>query len=472
VLPITAIPRDYLFFGMSTFGRTGGRSEGVQNCGTLILIKGALFPQTNAVKQKRKTGFQISYVTITYRSVFLSVALLLAVAALVTSFAFPDFFNRLVASGELGLGKVMAKVGLAGSGSSPEPGPKQAHFTNIDGTVRVKKANSNIWVQADYAVALDRNDVVQTGPEGIAKLVFTDGTNYAMKPDSLIVIQENSLNAAQQTEVAVQVTTGTVDLATSNITPGSKSQVSVAGNIASFASETAAEVMNNPQKNESAILDKKGSVEVNRDGKSVKLAENEKVTIPAEGEMVKSKVVGPPVLIDPAFNQQVALATGEKTVSFSWSEVPNVRAYHVRISKNQFFNGTQMVFDKMVTDTQVAVPVSEGIYYWEVQSVGEDGKESAESEKPRFTVIRKTSASMTIALEVGEFVQNGHSLLVRGRTEPGATVLVNGQQAFTKGDGTFSHFTSNLPTGENIITVTAQNSRGGISNLSRSVTIQ
>jgi len=424
------------------------------------------------VKQKRKSGFQISYVTITYRSVFLSVGLLLAIAALLMFFAFPDFSNRLIASGELGLGKVLAKVGLAGSSSSPEPGPKQAHFTNIDGTVRVKKANSNIWVQADYALALERNDVVQTGPEGIAKVVFTDGTNYAMKPDSLIVIQENSLNAAQQTEVAVQVTTGTVDLATSSISPGSKSQVSVAGTIASFASDTSAQVVNDPRKDVSAILDKKGSVEISRGAENMKLGENEKATIHAEGEMVKSKVIGPPVLIDPTFNQQVALAVGEKSVAFSWSEVPNVRAYHVRISKNQFFNGTQMVLDKMVTDTQVTVPITEGIYYWEVQSVGEDGKESAESEKPRFSVIRKTNDSVTIALEVGEFVQTGHTILVRGRTEPGAMVLVNGQQAFTKGDGTFSHFTNNLPTGENIITITAQNSRGGVNNVSRSVMIQ
>jgi len=421
------------------------------------------------VKQKRKSGFQISYVTITYRSVFLSAGLLLAIAALLTFFAFPDFSNRLIASGELGIGK---KVGLAGSTSAPEPGPKQAHFTNIDGTVRVKKANSNAWVQADYALALERNDVVQTGPEGIAKIVFTDNTNYAMKPDSLIVIQENSLNAAQQTDVAVQVTTGTVDLATSTISPGSKSQVSVAGTVASFASDTSAQVVNDPRKDVSAILDKKGSVEINRGGENVKLAENEKATIPAEGEIVKSKVIGPPVLIDPTFNQQVALASGEKSVPFLWSLVPNVRAYHVRISKNQFFNGTQMVFDKMVTDTQVTVPVGEGIYYWEVLSVGEDGKESAESEKPRFSVIRKTSASMSIALEVGEFVQTGHTILVRGRTEPGAMVLVNGQQAFTKGDGTFSHFTNNLPTGENIITITAQNSRGGVNNVSRSVMIQ
>jgi hypothetical protein len=426
------------------------------------------------VAQKRKSAFQISYVTITYRSVLLGICLVLALAALVMFFAFPDFSNRLIASGELGLGKVLAKVGLSGSTAGPEPGPQQAHFTNIDGTVRVKKANSSTWVQADYSLALERNDVVQTSPEGLAKVVFTDGTNYTVKPDSLIVIQENSLNDAKQTQVAVQVTTGTVDLATSNMTPGSKSQVSVAGATANIASETSAEVMNDPRHDDHEILAKKGSIVVDRGGQTVPLASNEKVSFKdPESPMVKSKEIGPPVLIDPANLQQVVLATGEKTAMFSWSEVPNVRAYHVRISKTAFFSASSMVFDRKVAApaTQVPVQLSEGTYYWEVQSIGENDKESAESEKPRFTVAYKTGDSPTVALEVGDFIQHGHRIEVRGRTEPGAMVMINRQMAVVKEDGTFFHFTDPLPTGENMITITAQNSKGGSRTIPRSVTI-
>jgi hypothetical protein len=389
------------------------------------------------------------------------------------TFAFPEFSNRLIASAQMGLGKVLAKVGLGASSTGPESGPQQAHFTNIDGTVRVKKANSSNWVQADYSLALERNDVVQTSPEGLAKVNFTDGTNYTVKPDSLIVIQENSLNDAKQTQVAVQVTTGTVDLATSTITPGSKSQVSVAGATASIASDTAAQVMNDPRNDEHEILAKKGSVVVDRGGESVKLADYEKVSFKDESkEMVKSKEIGPPVLINPANLQQVVLGVGEKTFVFSWSLVPNVRSYHVRISKTAFFNANSMIFDKNVTATQVTVPVTEGTYYWEVQSVGETGKESAETDKPtRFIVTRKNGDNPTIALEISDFIQHGHSIEVRGRTEPGAMVIVNRQPAVVKEDGTFFHFTDPLPTGENMITITAQNSKGGSKTIPRAVTI-
>ena len=34
---------------------------------------------------------------------------------------------------------------------------------------------------ADYNVPLEKGDVVQTGSEGMAKIVFSDGTNYTVK---------------------------------------------------------------------------------------------------------------------------------------------------------------------------------------------------------------------------------------------------------------------------------------------------
>ena len=71
--------------------------------------------------------------------------------------------------------------------------------------------------------------MVQTGSEGMAKIVFSDGTNYTVKQDSLIVIEENSANDEQQTNVSVAVSTGTVDLTTATYVQGSKSQVIVAG---------------------------------------------------------------------------------------------------------------------------------------------------------------------------------------------------------------------------------------------------
>ena len=142
----------------------------------------------------------------------------------------------------------------------------------------MKKGNGNTWVTADYNIPLEKGDVVQTGSEGMAKVVFNDGTSYTVRQDSLIVIEENSANDQQQTNVAVAVSTGTVDLSTATYSQGSKSQVIVAGATASLAPESAAQVHNDPKADQHEILMKKGTGEVTRNGETVQLANWEKVS--------------------------------------------------------------------------------------------------------------------------------------------------------------------------------------------------
>jgi len=77
-------------------------------------------------------------------------------------------------------------------------------------------------------------------------------------------------------------------------------------------------------------------------------------------------------------------------------------------------------------------------------------------------------------LEVERYVQHGKVIEIIGRTEPGATVLVNNQPVFNVApNGSFKHFTQPLPsTGPNRITITAQNSEGKIATLRQTITIQ
>jgi len=336
--------------------------------------------------------------------------------------------------------------------------------------VRVRKATTNTWVVADYSLVLDRGDYVQTA-DGIAKVVFTDGSNYTIKPDSLIAIQENSVNGQQQTKVSVQVTTGTVAATTTVLASGSKSQVVVGGTgaTATLNSETTAEVINDPRADEHTVMVKKGSGEIARDGKTLPLEEYSKVSIPSgKGEMVKTKELRPPILISPPPNQNVFLDPATKGVNFSWSPVDNVREYHLKISRNPTF--TDLVVNDRKPATQVLVTnLPEGVYYWQVLSIGQDGKESSESEQPRFTVAPKGSGTLALDLD---YIQLGHVIEVKGKTEPNARVMVNGQEAVVGGDGTFHHFTNPLPTGENVITVTAQNAQGGVNTVTKQVVIQ
>jgi hypothetical protein len=140
------------------------------------------------------------------------------------------------------------------------------------------------------------------------------------------------------------------------------------------------------------------------------------------------------------------------------------------LARNQFFR--PVYFERQITGEQIVVSIPEGTYYWTVKSVAQNGKESAESTTAKFTLLPRTGSSSSISLEVNEFVQHGHSIEVSGHTEPGARVMVNGDEAVLKPDGSFSHFTKQLPSGENMITITTQNAKGGFNHVSRPITIQ
>ncbi len=426
---------------------------------------------------KPKPGVYVAWKQVTYRSVImalLAVALIFGVALHV---AFPKFTDSTVKAAETFSTGLLEKVaGLA----PPLKGPsaavaQQAHFTALDGTIKVRKGNGNSWINADYNVPLEKGDVVQTGAEGMAIIVFNDGTNYTVKQDSLIVIEENSANDQQQTSVSVAVTTGTVDLTTATYVQGSKSQVIVAGAKASLAPDSAAMVHNNPKDDEHEILVKKGSGEVERNGEVARLAPWDKVSFQSTSKtMERATEISPPVPITPGNMMPVFINAGEtsKEVEFAWQPVATAAGYRLRISHNPYFSS--LLLDKKVeTPSVVVTGLPVGAYYWSVQSFDAAGKESVESETNRSTIIVTAKEKIDRTHEIDPLVQHGHVIEVTGKTEAGARVMVNGREVPLVGDdGSFHYFTPPLPIWENLITITAQNSKGGVNTHQEKVVIQ
>jgi quercetin dioxygenase-like cupin family protein len=422
-----------------------------------------------------KPSIHIAWKTVTYRSVALLIMAGAAVFLIAMRFTFPQFTENSMKAASSVADKALERVaGMAPKAGSGVSTAQQAHFTALDGTVRVKKGNDNSWIAADYNIPLEKGDVVQTGSEGMAKVVFNDGTSYTVKQDSLIVIEENSANDQQQTNVAVAVSTGTVDLSTATYSQGSKSQVIVAGATASLAPESTAQVHNDPKTDQHEILMKKGTGEVTRNGETVQLANWEKVSFQAaEAHMEKAKGTGPPTPISPA-NMAPIFTSGETTkdVEFSWTAMANAVGYRLRISRNPYFSST-LVDEKVRTADVTVTSLGEGAYYWVVQSYEASGKESVESEKNRFTIIPKGKQTEAIELDLDPFIQHGHVIEVTGKTQIGARVMVNGREVpMVSSDGTFHYFTPPLAEGEGVITVTAQTAQGGVNTQQKKVIIQ
>lgn len=422
-----------------------------------------------------KSEIYVAWKTVTYRSVALIALSILIIMGVALHFAFPQFSHK-SAQAVGGLGKKLLDLfanSSVGAGKGGNPNAQQAHITALDGTVRVKKAGGNTWLTADYNIPLEKGDIVQTGSEGMAKIVFTDGTNYTVKQDSLIVIEENSANDQQQTNVAVAVSTGTVDLHTGGPPPGSKSQVVVAGATASLGPDSAARVHSDPKADQHEITLEKGTGDVVRNGETVHLGSGDKVAFrAASGRMSRLKEIGPPTPIAPANMMPIFMSKESRPVEFSWTPMANAAGYRLRISRNPFFSS--IVVDRKVNTADVVVSgLGEGAYYWMIQSFDAAEKESIESEKNRFTIIARGKETRTLNLELDPLVQHGHVLELVGKTESGARVMVNGQEVPVVGaDGVFHYFTPPLPLGESLITITAQNKHGGVNTLQKRVVIQ
>jgi glucodextranase-like protein len=424
------------------------------------------------VAAKKNSEFDIAWMTVTYRSVILTILAIAVAFTAATFLFFPEW--GVVKSAKAAFNGTLDKMFPPQNVGDVKSGQQQAHFTNIDGSVRVRKASSNAFVQANYDLPLEKGDVIKTDSQGIAKIAFSDGSSYTVKEDSLIVVEENSTNAAQQTQVAVNVTTGTVDLTTGTLSQGSRQEVRMAGSRTEVKSDTSLQASNDPRSQKQEVVVKTGAADfVTQQGEKVPLAPYERLAVNSDtGQIVKTKELAPPILITPANLAPFFYSSTNKIVEFSWSPVDNAYSYHVRVSKNPYF--TSNVYDnKKLQDEMVRVSgLPEGAYYWVVQSIDERGKESVESEKNKFTIVPR-GTDVNLALDLNPMVQHGHVIEISGKTDPTARVMVNSQEVPIIGnDGTFHYFTAPLPNGENLITITAQNAKGGVSTQTKKVVIQ
>ena len=339
---------------------------------------------------------------------------------------------------------------------------KHAKFVNLDGKVEVKKVNSVRWVEADFRTSLDKGDQIKTGPDGDARITFTDGTTYTMKPDSLVVVEENSSDSNKPSSSAIGITTGEVNWATPTRTLAeSKAQVRVEDTKAQLGSNSRGAVKADPENKSSEIVVSSGTAQVQRGQERIDLAQWEKATIPNNGPIQKSNVLAPPDLVAP-LNLAPIIAENPKIspVRFEWKPVQDAVTYTLRISTTAMF--TKTVTDKKVNGTAVEITgLDPGDYFWNVSATDGKKQTSEVSEIFKFTLVAQ-GKSQEMVLEITSTQVVGHSAEIVGRTEPGAALIVNGQSVPNIApDGNFRHFTEQLAPGQHTISIIGSNRRGG-----------
>ena len=342
-------------------------------------------PKEEPTPREKKKKLKIPYRHIAERAGFW-----LLVSSLSLYLLSPNYFSRLVNQAVAGI-----SGGLLQPATPDDPSlNRQAHFLNLYGEVRVRKANFTQWAAADYRMTLGKGDFVQTGHRALARIIFADGSTYLLKEQTLISIEQSMQDpVTRATRVAVQLTSGAVDLSTGRMeVPGSTMEVSFSNAVARLTQHSKAAVLNDAARDVHQISLAQGEAEVRRGRQTVQLAQFERASFRGNTtELVKERDLAPPKLASPVHGTPIFSRNPQDTIlRFAWTPVAQATRYRLRVSSSGML--APPLVDRIVRRTSLRTAgLEEGTYDWVVSAFDVRGKESRESKPSRFSLIHGTN---------------------------------------------------------------------------------
>jgi hypothetical protein len=409
----------------------------------------------SAAEKPKISRVEVYWHTVRYRTVVLVVILFVGAVFAAFHFAFPQMAASMIS-------KISDSIAAPSTNESSTAATRQARFVNLDGKVQVKKSNSVQWMNADYQLSLDKGDLIQTGGEGVARIQFADGTTYTVKGDTLVTVEDNVVQQDHASKVGVHISSGQVDLATGSWEiPGSKAEVSFENAVASVRANSRAAVRSDPTTNQQEITVDNGSAELNRGGQHLDIGQWERASFPTGGPITKSQVLAPPQLDKPINLAAVIVADAKRDpIQFTWKPVTTAKSYELQVSTTSMFNKVVMERKTAGSSAEVA-GLPPGDYFWRVRAIDEKNNASDQSDPFKFMLV-VAGKEQEMLLEVDDTELHGNNVEVIGRTEPGAALIINGEQvADIRPDGHFRYFTRPMERGSHTIVITGQNRRGG-----------
>ena len=411
-------------------------------------------------KSKPPRDDLIDWFTITYKSIYMVVGVVLAIVA--------------------GAGYYYWMKN-APPKPAPLPGPAAttAHFTSIEGNVKVKPAGTFEWQSVDASTLLKKADLVRTTPGASAEITFFDGTIVHVRPDSLITIEETSEDpSTKRRKVAWHISSGEVNFQTvrKNV-EGSSTEVSTP-TVKAQAGELAAGGIKVAEAGDTDVKLFRGTATAEtRAGQRVDLTANEGVKVDSAGKAgPKVDLPVQPTLLAPPHQAEISYPDlARATTLLAWKPVPGAAAYHVMVDYSPYFNRPLVDRTGWRETSMELRGLDVGKYYWQVSALDKESVEGKFSDFARFTVGRPSGAGKGEGpppmLLVEPLDPRANIVQVKGKTEPGATVTVNGQRVDVASDGVFNEFISLDKVGRQTVVIRATGINGGVREERRPVVV-
>ncbi|MBA2379836.1 MAG: FecR domain-containing protein [Blastocatellia bacterium] len=319
--------------------------------------------------------------------------------------------------------------------------PGAARIISFEGDVRITRAATRETIIVSRETFAAAGDTIQTQTDGKAVLQMVDGSEYTVRPNSSVVIRDNSsLFGGQNIRVALD--DGQLNVRTEQQGENSQNVVEMLDSQTRLRPETDASFNADPRSRGGEIRISRGSVETTVGAQSTVITENEFAALSGGKLGAKEKLLTPPQLTAPANASQLTDPAGAGvTVTFNWQDSSSIAVlnYHLQVSRSSFFASDAILVDRgglTSRDFRLA-GMQPGTYYWRLKSTARSGQASDWSEPGRFSVVRGESSALIEVTEWNVERVGGTVHLVSGVTRPGLLVRTQGREVFAARDGTF-----------------------------------
>jgi len=372
-----------------------------------------------------------------------------------------------------------ARLAAGDQGASSSQPEKSGYFLEMEGDVKVKRNGAYEWIGADKRMNLNAGDLVKTGSSSSARILLFDGTEITIKSESLTMIQSSVEDPKSKVRnVAVRVASGAIDMSTAKKNrPESSTQIQSPTSTAQLGEMTQAGLSVDPDGQKTSIQIYRGEGEITSGGSRLRLTSLEGVTVAKEGDInPRYRILSPPDLIDPPNLKQFAFVDLSKELIYmSWRQVSGARAFRLMVSTTALFSSPLVDFRVAGKEQSVRVAgLIEGTYFWRVVAIDQNGTEGRPSAARRFRIITQDKRLQKYdvtppTLTIEEPRMSGNIALVRGKTEPGAMLTVDGEQVDVETDGSFFHPVILRQSGKSDLEFVAQDASGNETRKTKAV---
>lgn len=314
----------------------------------------------------------------------------------------------------------------------------EAHVADVAGTAQIQRANRTTWETLRQSMPLQEGDFIKTGPNGTAEVLWNDGTMYRIRPETLFEV--HAVAGGSNPKLVI----GTTDVST-----GEKSTSKVSTDVATAAIDTNSSVGMEQDSRATSVSSFRGrTVLSNAAGQSVTLGARERA-VAARGGSIGPKVTLPdvPNLLAPDDNTLLDIRKIQP-LRLRWSPIKEASGYQVEIAASRLFVKDSVLpgFPAERAQADALIQVHDpGLYFWHVRTV-KKGSPTLYSEwtaERRFKAVGGDQAAVQSDALPPDLVITqrpnvvGSSVVLVGRTVPGALVTVNGETADVNADGSF-----------------------------------